>query len=309
LLFLSSGELSLADHMAESMKRARTGQEVRMADIPADAGKGMGVFECIHECASASEFAGRLTREAAACHGAAGLAFIEWACARWGELPKRLRAGVRALTELWVPPGADGQVQRVAERFALVGVVGELATQAGLTGWDGSESEWAARACFDAWLSARGGAGSGEVTAMLRQVRGFLAMHGEGRFTWLHRGADDHNAKTLQRAGYRQMLNAKGKPVEYDKTAKFSGSKGDAAIYADEYAHDDKDACAEYFVFPEVFRDEVCRGFDHQAICRLLAERGCLVMDGRNQATRKWLPGVGNVRCYRITPKIFELDV
>jgi len=45
LLFLSAGELGLADHMAEGMKRTRTGQEVRMADIPADAGAGIGTFE------------------------------------------------------------------------------------------------------------------------------------------------------------------------------------------------------------------------------------------------------------------------
>lgn len=51
LLFLSAGELGLADHMAEGGKRTRTGQEVRMADIPADAGQGMGAFECLHDAA------------------------------------------------------------------------------------------------------------------------------------------------------------------------------------------------------------------------------------------------------------------
>jgi putative DNA primase/helicase len=49
LLFLSAGELGLADHMAEGMKRTRTGQEVRMADIPADAGRGLGTFEHLHD--------------------------------------------------------------------------------------------------------------------------------------------------------------------------------------------------------------------------------------------------------------------
>lgn len=49
LLFLSAGELGLADHMAEGMKRTRTGQEVRMADIPADAGAGLGAFENLHD--------------------------------------------------------------------------------------------------------------------------------------------------------------------------------------------------------------------------------------------------------------------
>lgn len=48
LLFLSTGELSLTDHMAEGGKRSRTGQDVRMADIPAEAGKGWGAFEHLH---------------------------------------------------------------------------------------------------------------------------------------------------------------------------------------------------------------------------------------------------------------------
>ena len=44
VLFLSTGEVSLADKMLEAGRRARAGQEVRLADIPADAGAGMGIF-------------------------------------------------------------------------------------------------------------------------------------------------------------------------------------------------------------------------------------------------------------------------
>jgi putative DNA primase/helicase len=51
----------------------------------------------------------------------------------------------------------------VGARFALVGAAGEMATEAGLTGWPTGESERAARACFNAWLAARGGIGNGEV--------------------------------------------------------------------------------------------------------------------------------------------------
>ena len=127
--------------MAASMKRTNTGQEVRMADIPADAGAGMGMFENIHDHDGAAAFASHLTGEAQRCHGAPGLTFIEWACARWATLHRRLREGVRALTGQWVPTGASGQVERVAARFALVGVAGELAIEAGLTGWDAGESE------------------------------------------------------------------------------------------------------------------------------------------------------------------------
>jgi len=302
LLFLSTGELSLADHMAEGMKRVRAGQEVRMADIPSDAGAGMKTFENIHSYASPAAFAAHLAREVQACHGAPGLAFIEWACQHWGTLARRLRDGVQSLTTQWVPPGAAGQVHRVAARFALVAMAGELATEAGLTGWDASESEWAARACFDAWLNARGGAGNGEVRQMLRQVRRFLESHGEGRFTWWHRAADDHNAKTLQRAGFRRMVSEDGKPIKND------------ALHQREYGErmapvDGEGVSIEYFVLPEVFRAEVCQGFDVEAVCRVLAEHQCLVSEAGRHTTTARLPGLGKGRCYHISPAIFELDV
>lgn len=303
LLFLSAGELGLADHMAEGMKRARTGQEVRMADIPADAGAGMGTFENIHGHASPAAFATHLSREVQACHGAPGLAFIEWACTHWATLPRRLREGVQALTEQWAPPGASGQVQRVAARFALVAMAGELATEAGLTGWEPCESEWAARACFDAWLAARGGAGNGEVRNMLRQVRRFLESHGEGRFTWWHRAADDHNAKTLHRAGYRRMLNEHGEPIKTN--GQHLGEFGDKmpAALGDGVS-------VEFFILPEVFRSEVCQGFDYQAVCRVLLEHGALVPGaGRAYDCRQRLPGHGLANCYRIAPALFELDM
>jgi putative DNA primase/helicase len=45
LLFLSTGEKTLAQHMAEANKELKAGMEVRMLAIPADASKGMGMFD------------------------------------------------------------------------------------------------------------------------------------------------------------------------------------------------------------------------------------------------------------------------
>ena len=53
LTFLSSGEISIADHVAQSGKRVRAGQEVRVINLPADAEKGLGLFEDLHGFASA----------------------------------------------------------------------------------------------------------------------------------------------------------------------------------------------------------------------------------------------------------------
>jgi uncharacterized protein (DUF927 family) len=48
-------------------------------------------------------------------------------------------------------------VQRVARRFALVAVAGELATEAGLTGWAQGEATTAAAHCLRDWIEAFGG--------------------------------------------------------------------------------------------------------------------------------------------------------
>ena len=303
LLFLSAGELGLADHMAEGMKRIKVGQETRMADIPADAGAGMGAFENLHGLEGGSAFARHITGQAASVYGATGRAWLEHLTTTADTLKARIRAAAAALGAQIVPEAASGQVERVGARFALVGAAGEMATAAGLTGWPKGESERAARACFESWLAARGGIGNGEVVAMLRKVRGFLEAHGEGRFSMWHRGADDHAPKTLQRAGVRRMLNADGEPIKTNSQhlADF-GERMPIAL--------GEGVSFEYFILAETFKGEVCNGFDPVAVCRVLLEHGCLTPDkGRPFDCKPRLPGLGLSRCYRIPPAIFGLDL
>ncbi|MDP2165662.1 MAG: DUF927 domain-containing protein [Hydrogenophaga sp.] len=303
LLFLSAGELGLADHMAEGMKRARTGQEVRMADIPADAGRGMGAFEQLHGHEGGSNFSRYLTGQAGSVYGATGRAWLQWLTDNAGTIKPRIRTASNALALQIVPEAAGGQVERVGARFALVGAAGELATAAGLTGWAVGESDRAARECFNAWLAARGGIGNGETVAMLRQVRRFLEAHGEGRFTWWHRAADDHNTKTLHRAGFRRMLNDRGEPIKSNSDhATDYGDRMPSAM--------GEGVTVEFFVLAETFKGEICQGFDPQAVARVLLEHECLTPDkGRAFDCKARLPGLGNTRCYRIPARIFELDL
>lgn len=303
LLFLSAGEVGLADHMAEGGKRVRVGQEVRMADIPADAGAGMGAFEFLHGREGGADFARHLTGQAGSVYGAAGRAWLQWLTEHADTLKARIREAVRRLAVQIVPETASSQVGRVGEHFAVVGAAGELATEAGLTGWAQGEAERAARDCLNAWLVARGGIGNGEVSAMLRQVRRFLEAHGEGRFSWWHRAADDHSAKTLNRAGLRRMLNDRGEPIKSNGDHQVEYGERMPAVLGENVS-------VEYFVLSEVFKAEMCQGFDPQAVARVLAEHGCLAMketDRHSVSTR--LPGIGKARCYQITPAIFELEL
>ena len=303
LLFLSAGELGLADHMAEGMKRARTGQEVRMADIPADAGAGCGMLENLHGMdGGGSAFSRHIVEQAGRCYGGPGRAWLQWLTENAHTLKADLRQRMQVIEHAMIPEAGGGQVQRVGLRFALVGAAGEMATKAGLTGWEPGESARAAKVCFDAWLASRGGTGDGEVKAMLRQVRAFLEAHGEGKFTWWHRAADDHLAKTLHRAGFRRMVSEDGKPIKND------------ADHQREYGDKISPTMAEsvnveYFILPEAFKGEVCRGFDHAAVARVLLDHGCLVQSERGRYDTSFKAPTYKGRAYRISPAIFDLDL
>ncbi len=78
LLFLSSGEISLADKIAEDGRgrRIAAGQEVRIVDIAADAGAGLGIFENLHGFPSADAFARHLKMASGEHYGEAWRAFM-----------------------------------------------------------------------------------------------------------------------------------------------------------------------------------------------------------------------------------------
>ena len=88
----------------------------------------------------------------------------------------------------------------------MVAAAGEMATEAGITGWPAGEAIDAARRCFNAWIEARpGGIGMSEDAQMLRQMRGWFGLHGEARFTRLEPRrrrprAEDHEPRRLAQA-------------------------------------------------------------------------------------------------------------
>lgn len=302
LLYLSSGELTLAQHMETEGKKMKGGQEVRLIPIPAEVSPG-SALETFHEFDGGHQLSGWVQHHAARTYGAVGRAWLEYLVDNTDGLTALLRERMDAIENQIVPESAAGQVKRGGRRFALVAAAGELATEAGLTGWPKGEATKAVATCFNAWLESRGGSGSSETTSMLKQVKQFFEISGASRFTWWNRAGDDHAPNPLTRAGYRRMLTEDGKAISTDSDHQREYgekiSQADAAKMR-----------TEYFVFAEVFRAEICKGFDYQSVCRLLLEHGCLQPDkGRPFDTSARLPGLGIVRCYRITPAIMELDI
>ncbi|MCC7101206.1 MAG: hypothetical protein IT500_16620, partial [Rubrivivax sp.] len=155
---------------------------------------------------------------------------------------------------------------RVAQRFGLVAVAGELATHYGLTGWPEGEASQAASRCFAAWLDSFGGSGSREDRALLAQVRGFFETHGASRFEDVAATVDQ---RIINRAGFYRT---------------------------------GPDGAREYLVLPEAFKRDVCAGFDLKAAIRCLLAQGWIVAGGDGRPTQKpRLPGIGTARVYVFT--------
>lgn len=302
LLFLSDGEVSLANHMEQAGKGTKAGHDVRMAHIAADAGKGLGVYDTLHDFANGAALSDYLVNMAQQYYGTAGMAFIEYAVEHVKKLSDGLSSRVGKMAQEMCPPNAHGQVSRVATRFALVGEAGELATHAGITGWEKGEATTAARTCFAAWLDGRGGAGNVEHVSILQQVSAFFQLHGEGRFVPWHRGTDDHKPNTISRAGFRRMLTSEGVPIN---------SKADHhKAYGDVIHPTESEGIEyEYFVFTEIFKKEICKGFNPKSVARLLAERGLLVTDKDGATQKVRLPGIGPTRLYRFNPGVVSIEL
>ena len=276
LLFLSAGEISLVQHMQEGGKKTRAGQEVRMVDIPAQADAGMGLFENLHDIESPARFAEIIRDKVAHAYGQPIVHFLEQLTDHIAKdkisLLDAIRDTVQSFTEQVVPLSADGQVRRVAHRFGLVAAAGELATNAGITGWNEGEAMAGVTICFQAWLSERGGIGSQEERAILEQVRYFFQSHGDSRFSEVNKGGDDVYTVPLNRAGFRKKEN--------DDTI--------------------------FMVFPEVFKAEVAKGFNPRLVARLSVQAGYLLPDNSDKHSQsRRTPGTNKkARFYVFTTQV-----
>lgn len=186
-LFLSTGEIGLATKMGEANRAAATGLEVRLVNIEADAGAGLGAFETAHEFTSAADLADHLRMAANTNYGVASRVFLENLTEMRTKHPDALseyiglvRQGFRSK---YVGDGSvDGQVESVAGRFSLVAAAGELAIHFGVLNWPPEEATRAAGKCFLQWLSSRGHTGAGEDEAAINHIRRFIMAHGSSRF-------------------------------------------------------------------------------------------------------------------------------
>jgi putative DNA primase/helicase len=274
IMVLSSGELTLEAKVGEEKGNARVaaGQLVRFIDVEADAGKGMGLFEDLGGHESPEALARALKKATTEHYGHAGLAFVEYLSSNI------VQAAITASTlmedfvvSLAIPSNADGQVRRIARRFALVAAGGEMAIVAGIVPWEKGTAANACKVMYDKWLANRGGVKADEIRLALEQVRYFLQKNA-------HRmsspEADEIAPKSAANAGFIKTLP-------------------------------DDTRC---FCFPdETWSKDVCVGRDPRYVARILKDMGYLATDANRTTKSVRFAGV-NVRVHAVKESILTDD-
>ncbi len=291
LLFLSTGEKTLSEHMTEANKTIKAGMDMRLLAIPSDAGNEQGIFNNLHDFSGGAALSSHIADKTAAYYGVPFKAFLNKLLE--GDIKRKLPGRIKeaklkfALDNLTTL--ASGQDSRAADKFALVGLAGELATHFGITGWPKGAANEAAKVCFEAWLEQRGGEGSLEGKQIIQQVALFFERYGESRFTrWDNEEprVDEHVPRTDNRCGFRKT----------EVMFKHGRDESTETIY---------------YVLPESFRSEICKGLNFKAVIKLLRELGAIECSKDNKSSIPYrLPGYGKKkqRCYKIIPSNLNSD-
>lgn len=277
---LSTGEKTLSDFMSQSRHKlqADAGQEVRMLDVPADPGAGLGVFDDLCGFENGAALSDHLKQATTKNHGVAIRAFLKQLVEDRNDRPEQLlevlTGHIKRFLADYLPTGADGQVHRACHRFGIIAAAGELAINYGVLPFPEGDAAANVGMCFSAWLSRRGTCGKLEISRLLDQVEAFFDTHGEARFVPLQGDDRANNRPVINRAGFNRVVSVAAST----------------------------ETRMEYFVLPSVFR-EICTGFDHRWAVRRLAETGIIKGSNGKNSIMARMPGMGLTRVYHFPCK------
>lgn len=184
--------------------------------------------------------------------------------------------------ETLIDPNDDPQVQRAAERFALVAAAGQLASDWGVIPVCHQQILLSVTSCYQGWKDHRGGGESEEKRQALRHLKHFFEAHGPSRFERLLRGGVAEDSPDERADEY---------PVR-DRCGYRVKQEDDAWLY---------------YVLPGAWEEVICADHSPQLTAKVADEAGALLKGGEAQRLQKKvrLPDFPNsVRVYAIRPDL-----
>ncbi|RMO71366.1 DUF927 domain-containing protein [Pseudomonas syringae group genomosp. 3] len=266
LLALSSGERSLSEHAAISGNAAHAGAELRMVDVNAGT-RTHRAFDELHGLEGA-DFHRLLTVAVGAHHGHIGPAFVEHLLAsddRPGLLEDFARTRAQFIED-------NAQAGRVADRFAVIALAGEMAIAYGLLPWAPGSALADCQLLYGEWLN-QVGSGNAEDRQILAGILDFIDKHGTSRFSDVNDQVPD--TKVFNRAGYWELSMGK-----------------------------------RLYLFNKSAIVEAAHGHGLSRVIKALEAGGMLARrdtDRESRKTKKYrIPGGGSARLYVIDPEVMD---
>ena len=181
LMYTSTGEITLGEHLRRGNIEIDAGLLLRFAHLSSDAGKGYGIFDCINYGTESKDVGNRVNELAVMHYGHAGIKWLEYLTSDKDAVMQKAQELLDSFIEQHTQ-AQNGQANRVLRRFALVAVAGELATLAGITGWQQGRAFEAVAQCFNNWLGSLGNGENMEETKILEHIKAFFESNGTSRF-------------------------------------------------------------------------------------------------------------------------------
>ncbi|WP_352257738.1 DUF927 domain-containing protein [Psychrobacter sp. TB55-MNA-CIBAN-0194] len=268
IIFLSNGEESLQNFMAQAGQKTNAGIEVRVAHIDADAGKGLKTFDSLVLAKTGAAQADRINELSHAYHGVAGIAWLEHITTDKAATT----ATAKQLVDDFMSQYTDlaPQAHRVAKRFAIVATAGEMATQADITGWQVGQATTAIMTCLDNWLDNYGRDGEHEQRQIIKHIQSFIEQHGSSRFQACFQTTGtrpNFDERTPNRVGYRN------------------------------------EDTGDYYFSKETF-NSVCAPFSKRKVLQVLDEAGLLLS---NQGDRKIYKTPNTLFSGKVRPSVYAV--
>jgi uncharacterized protein (DUF927 family) len=213
LNFISNGELTINDKIQETGKfTSHVGQEVRVIDLPINAGIGQDLYENKHGYDNGARLSDDLVSNCMKYYGTPLRAFLGAFCGSSIEEKQRNIELIIEKAQKFVqencPEGASGQVRRVARKFGLIASAGEFAHEGGILPYRNGDARRAAEKWFKIWLDQRNCIGDQEIAKVLKCVRDHFALHSESRYVPIEEANKDSRPK---RVGFSWRDKASGR--------------------------------------------------------------------------------------------------
>jgi putative DNA primase/helicase len=283
IMMLSTGEVSVEQRAHEVKRRGlHAGAKVRLADLPVEVDSTNSVFHDLG-AETVERACANLYRLASTHYGHAGRIFVRWLVEKINAddsdvLVDSWRSRLDAYADDLCKADGEQQVRAVARRMALVRLAGELAVESGALPDLATQTHQAtAAAVFSCWQTTQpaGHVGAIEVHQGLEGVKTFLETQ-RARFLRIEsQGVFEPDAIMADTTDDTETtaIDARTPPREQAGYVKDTG-EGE-----------------EWWVSTQVWKRDVCDGFEAGALQREMRDRGWIETDGKSLAVKRTPPG------------------